>query len=696
MKFVSVFFRVANLDAVSQAWPSSYGSSIPRRLRMPNQLEPNYLDEPEEFSLWRFVFKLIKIALLLLLWGFFTYILVRIATTPDESSVVTILPNETLLRIVSLPNDAVRISMWGPFDRHSKSDDQPLVGVRLEWRDSGQNKILERSDMWNIYLLKNDDDSFVGTTNTLHVSRTKMSNAKSMISLEGKNDRPVSLLMVVSVCPLVTNHGVIYASLLLIGLYILIVFELTDRTLASLLMATTGIAILTALGNRPTLQKIISWVDFETLMLLLGMMIMVAIMSETGIFDWMAVLAYRISKGHPWPLLILLSSITALMSCILDNVTMLLLMAPIAIRLCEAIGVQTPLVLIAVVLYSNLGGTLTPVGDPPNVIIATNPVVEENGIDFATFTMHMLPGVLLAVFAGFGVNYLTMRKSLFKLGDQQIQLTAERDANRPRLSADISLRVAQMRERQSARPCVRPSENYFEILAQLEAHHRIRDKTLLIKCILTMAFAIICFLMHSMPFMPGATLGWVAVLAAFLLLILAKMNDIETILDQVEWSALLFLAALFVLTEAVDQLGFIHWLGECTVKLIMSVGEQHQTTVGILIILWMTAILAAFVGNVPVTTMILRLNIALHRNEAIRMPLSPLIWALSYGACFGGNGTLIGASANVVAAAIAHQYGYKISFIQFFIYGFPMMLVTISLAMVYLLVAHSVFTWHRT
>ncbi|XP_017128152.1 P protein [Drosophila elegans] len=698
MKFVSDFFRASNLappDAVSRAWPSSYRSNIPRRLRMPDQLQPNYLHERGEFSLWRFVFKIIKIGVLLLIWGFFTYVLVRISNKRDDSSVVTVLPNETALRKMPLPNDAARITLWGPIDLHARPGDTPLVAVRVEWREPNMNSIFQHSAMWNVYLLK-DDEAFVKAAKTILVTPREKSYYKGVISLEGKNDRPVSLLMLVSICPLVTNHGVIYAALLLIALYVLIVFELTDRTFAALLMATTGIAILTALGNRPTLQNIISWIDFETLMLLLGMMILVAIMSETGIFDWMAVLAYRISMGHPWPLVILLSTITALMSCILDNVTMLLLMAPIAIRLCEAIGVQTPLVLIVVVMYSNLGGTLTPVGDPPNVIIATNPEVVEDGIDFATFTLHMLPGVLLALIAGFGVVYLTMRRSLFKLEERQFELVAEREAARRRISAEINTRATQLRELQSARPCIRPADNYFETLAHLEAHHRIRDKTLLIKCMFTMVFVIFCFLMHSLPFMPGATLGWVAILAAFLLLILAKMNNIQEVLDQVEWSALLFLAALFVLTEAVDQLGFIHWMSDHAVRMIMSIDERHRTTVGILIILWLSAILAAFVGNVPVTTMVLRLNIALHHNEAIKMPLSPLIWALSYGVCFGGNGTLIGASANVVAAAIAHQYGYKISFIQFFIYGFPMVLATISLAMVYLLMAHSVFTWHKT
>ncbi|XP_017052078.1 P protein isoform X1 [Drosophila ficusphila] len=687
MKFLSDIFRAAKsnvVDGVSQAWPSAYQSSFSRRLRMPEQLEPSYLDEPESLSVWRLVFKIIKIGVLLMVWGFFTYVLVRMATKPNSTAVRTMFPNETLLRKVRLNSDKVAVTLRGPIDLKMMKDGSgdknvSSVGVRMEWRDTQLNNTLKHSSMWNVYLLEKDDE-FLEAEQDFKVLPPEKTEAKAVISLKADVEQPVSLLVVVEFSPLSTDHGVWYAALLLIAL----------------LMATTGVAILTALGNRPTLTDIISWVDFETLMLLLGMMIMVAIMSETGIFDWMAVLAYRISMGHPWPLIILLATFTSLLSCVLDNVTMLLLMAPIAIRLCEAIEVQTPLVLMVIVMYANIGGTLTPVGDPPNVIIATNPVVTKDGVDFIIFTMHMLPGVMLALLIGFAVVYLTMRKTLFKLSDRQIELAAEREANRRRLSADISVRANQMRANQSGRQCLKPSANYFETLAHLEAHHRIQDKTLLIKCLVTLVFVVACFLMHSLPFMKGATLGWVAILAAFLLLILAKMDDIEAILDQVEWSALLFLAALFVLAEAVDRLGFIEWLGEKAITVIRSVDERYQTTVALLLILWLSAILSAFVGNVPVTTMILRLNIQLFENDAIRVPLSPLLWALSYGACFGGNGTLIGASANVIAAAVAHQYGYKISFIQFFIYCFPMMLATITIAMVYLLIAHSVFAWHKT
>jgi len=163
---------------------------------MPEQLEPNYLDEPETFSFRRFVFKIIKIGVLLLIWGFFTYVLVRISTVPEHTSVVTVLPNETQLSRIKLPNDATKITLSGPIDLNllkNKGDakDTPFVGLRVEWRDRDLNETFRRSKMWTIYLLK-DDSLFTAATNTFKIKPTAEINAKAVISLEGRNEEPVS------------------------------------------------------------------------------------------------------------------------------------------------------------------------------------------------------------------------------------------------------------------------------------------------------------------------------------------------------------------------------------------------------------------------------------------------------------------------------------------------------------------------
>ncbi|KAH8313000.1 hypothetical protein KR067_007833 [Drosophila pandora] len=688
------------LVGVPDAWTSSYHlGNIRGDLREADSHASIYGDHPIRSERLTTALIITKIVILMIVWCFFTFYLVFEPPEKIVSTMVLIQPNETLLRTVMLPYDAAEITLSGPIDKTltaspGKAGDEPAMGLRVEYRDSDLKETYKQTDMWNVYLTHNAD-KYETVRNVFEISPVK-GGAKSVISMEGKSEFPVALLMEFDDRPIISLHGVIYATMLLIGLYILVVFEVTDRTLAALLIASTALAILTAMGNRPTMTTIISWVDFETLMLLMGMMIMVAILSETGLFDWLAVLAYRVSMGQPWALILFLSLFTAVFAAFLDNVTMLLLMAPIAIRLCEAMALRVSLVLIIVVCYSNIGGTLTPVGDPPNVIICTNAVVEHDGIDFATFTLHMLPGVLLSLIAGYGVFYGMMRHALFDLDPKQIQLAREHEISRALPDEKTLARMRELMNKGSLKMCLKPADNYYIVLATLESQYQIRNVPLLIKSMVALIFTLACFLLHSLPFLPGATLGWVAVLAAFLLLILANVRDVEVILAQVEWSALLFLAALFVVTETVDQLGFISWLGEKTVQMILTVEKNHQLTVAILLIIWMSAILSAFVGNVPVTAMMLKLVVEIYRNEQISVQLSPLIWSLSYGVCLGGNGTIIGASANVVAAAIAHHNGYKISFMYFLLYGFPLMIVTTSVSCIYLLIAHSVFSWHRT
>lgn len=199
-------------------------------------------------------------------------------------------------------------------------------------------------------------------------------------------------------------------------------------------------------------------------------------------------------------------------------------------------------------------------------------------------------------------------------------------------------------------------------------------------------FVIGFFFLHSIPDIQRLSLGWTALLGAVLLLILSDRQDMEAVLARVEWSTLLFFAALFVLMEALSVLGLIEWIGSQTENIILVVGEESRLTVAILIILWVSAIASAFVDNIPLTTMMLKVTISLAEKKALNLPLQPLIWALAIGACIGGkidlsirffpkvnfisvtsgNGTLIGASANVVCAGVAEQHGYRFTFIEYF------------------------------
>ncbi|KAH8306740.1 hypothetical protein KR044_012091, partial [Drosophila immigrans] len=688
---------------------------------------------------------LIKISIFVLIWIYFSIFMIITAPYEPIELVVSLEPNQ--LRLVNLPKKAtgkyINIKLKGKIDDDSTyrptraAENQSYVLVDVVAFDSDTNTTTWSSKEWKVFLddsvkykvgmVKNnfDIDGYKskslpraytlrdgsrdsGEEGTLRASG--LADTPLKVSFLNKADKPTAFSMIANPNPLNISLGVMYALMLLCFLYILIIFDVADRTFAALLSATTGIGVLCMLGERPTLEQIISWIDMDTLMLLFGMMILVAVLAETGVFDYLSVFAYHLSKGQPWVLIFLLCMLTVVLSAFLDNVTIIMLMVPVIIRLTECMGLRTTTVLIAVAIFSNIGGALTPVGDPPNVIIATNRHVVAEGIDFITFVAHMLPGVFFSIVAAWIFLFVMLRRRLYLGSEDQMResirnLTKtaakfnEPTASEEKLRREILERIDELKEQYRRKEVARtfglqPASNFIETLAEMEAKYKIRNKPLLIKCCIALGFAVVLFIMHSLPFMRGMTLAWAAMLAALLLLILANKPDMDAVLDHVEWSTLLFFAGLFVLVEVVSELGLIDWVGDLTIAMIQSVNEEQRVITAIMLVLWISALFSAFVDNIPIVTMMLKLAIKLSTNDDLRLPMMPLIWAISMGVCFGGNGTLIAASSNVVAAGIANQHGYKITFVEFFKYGFPVMIICDLVATIYLLIAHGLFTWH--
>jgi len=636
--------------------------------------------------------------ILLLLWFACTFIVfVFAAEEKPRSTMVTVMPNKTVFRKVDLPNGVVRISLLGPVDwylmRFPEEDNGEYgAGLRVECVNSDLNVSYHRSDMWNI-VMNSDSTAYLEVSRNFILHEGSGGDRQAVISLESKQDSPVSLHMLINTNPLITNMCVLYAGLLILGLYMLIIFDVIDHTFAALIIATTAIAILGLLEHRPNVHTIISHVNFESLMLLFGLMTIVDIMATTGVFEYLVVWTYRISRGRPWPLIFFLSMLTAFLSAFLNSDNMALVLTPITIRLCEEMSLRTAYVLVIMAIFADMGGALTPMGNPPNAIVTTNPAVVAEGVDFVNFVIHMLPGVLVAMFVVFGIVYVTHRKSIFVLDQHQLDLMKEREGEKAPPSQETQDRIAELKEKAPGRYWLKPADNYPETLAGLEEGSRIRDKPLLIKCCIALSFAFLCMILHSIPKVAdGATLGWVVLLAAFLLIILDDKSDLNATLEIIQWTILLFIAALFVLSEAVDQLGFFEWIGDRTVMFLTSLEPQHQTAVTTMLLLWTTALLTVFIDNAAVTIFMLKFSFQMASKDDI--PLPPMFWALTFGACFGGNGSLFGAVSNEIIALIALQHGYKISFWHFFVIGFPLMLVTMVIGSAYLLIAHSVLSWN--
>jgi len=441
---------------------------------------------------------------------------------------------------------------------------------------------------------------------------------------------------------------------ILLFVYTLIISEVVHRTLAA---AIGGIAAILALnyyktGDALTLAETTTLIEWETIGLLLGMMVMVGIISQTGIFEWFAVQAYKKSNGNVWTLVVILCVVTAVLSAFLDNVTTMLLITPVTIQLAKVLDLNPIPILISEVIFSNIGGTATMIGDPPNIIIGSmmNEAAINNagysdlasqGVTFNDFIIELAPGILLTI-----VPTFMMIKWMYA-----DEFSGER---------------------------IRDVE-------ELEAKYGVKDAKMLKAAGAILGLVIVGFFLNPILHI---SVSWVALVGAVLMLLMTGRHELEKPLEKVEWSTLIFFAGLFVLIHSLQHLGVISWIGDQVESAIGYFSTDYQPAAALVIILWVSAIASAFIDNIPYT--ITMVPVVLQISSTMDLELGPLIWALAFGACLGGNGTLIGASANVVTAGMSEEAGYPISFNEFFKAGFPVMLMTVSIMTGYILVVYLV------
>ncbi|GFS45490.1 p protein [Trichonephila inaurata madagascariensis] len=573
------------------------------------------------------------------------------------------------------------------------------------------------SKEWKLLLTSNTRDFEIDTKVLEHdfsLEPDEMSDSKTYevtISTNKKRDY-VSMCIDVSVRPKLAIGHIVMALFVLIGLYILIIFELVHQTLAAMIGATVAVSCLALVGERPSSMEILTWMDVETLKLLFGMMVLVSILSETGFFHYIAVQTYRMARGQIWTLVTSLCLVTAVLSAFLDNVTTILLMSAVAIKLCETMNIDPRRMLIAMVVFSNIGGAMTPIGDPPNIIIINNRKVKIAGIGFIDFTMHMAPAVILCIAATYIFLRLMYRDiSSLRLSDPpevivskheiDVWKTAlnsltgyskEDDTARAEVHRKITLLETSMKKKIDS---TKISEEEFRAsLLELTNAFRVKDASLLIKSGIVISVVIIFFFIGSIPGL-NLSIGWIAILGAIFLLVLGDFEELESILSRVEWSTLLFFGGLFVVMEALKRLHLVWYVVNMTQNAINSVDESNRLLVAIALVLWISALSSSFIDNIPFTTVMVQVVTDLADNQDMKLPIKPLIYALALGACLGGNGTLIGASANVVTAGIAEQHGYRFSFYDFFRVGFPITILTTTISTAYLFFCHLWIGWNE-
>uniref|UniRef100_A0A3Q2PBU6 OCA2 melanosomal transmembrane protein n=1 Tax=Fundulus heteroclitus TaxID=8078 RepID=A0A3Q2PBU6_FUNHE len=613
-------------------------------------------------------------------------------------------------------NALLKLQVAGPFaGRVVDPSTQEFVLIQVEQAEqSGQRRrrTQQVTHNWTIPLHTERSDQIV-STRTFEM----LSSDPIVITIQAflQDNRAVPLSMTHQALYVTKETQVAIAGIILAGVYVLIIFEIVHRTLAAMLGSLAAIAALAIIGNRPSLVTVVEWIDYETLALLFGMMVLVAIFSETGFFDYCAVKAYQLSRGRVWPMIMILCLIAAILSAFLDNVTTMMLFTPVTIRLCEVLNLDPRHVLIAEVIFTNIGGAATAVGDPPNVIIVSNQGLRREGIDFASFTGYMFLGICLVLLTSFPfLRMLYWNKKLYNKESIEIvelkheilvwRQTAQRinPASREETAVKCLLMQKVLNLENLLRKLMKTfqrqisqeDKNWEQNIQELQKKHRITDKVLLVKCVSVLGVVILMFFLNS--FVPSIhlELGWIAILGALWLLVLADVQDFEIILHRVEWATLLFFAGLFVLMEALAQLQLIDYIGEQTALLIKAVPEDQRLAVAIILVMWVSALASSLIDNIPFTATMIPVLINLSQDADVNLPVKPLIFTLAMGACLGGNGTLIGASANVVCAGIAEQHGYGFSFMEFFKLGFPMMVMTCMIAMCYLLATHIGLGWN--
>ncbi len=423
--------------------------------------------------------------------------------------------------------------------------------------------------------------------------------------------------------------------------YVLIAFELLHRTVAAMLGGVLMLVISYTIGTINPEYHIFSFdsainsIDMNVVFLLMGMMIIVGVLKHTGVFQWCAYISYKLARGKIFLLTVYLMIFTAVSSAFLDNVTTMLLLTGVAIEIAVSLSINPLHLLIPLVLASNVGGTATLIGDPPNIMIGSYA-----GLTFMDFViaLSLVCGVCMVVLIIFtklvwGKHYA---------------------------SAKV--------------------ENVQEYIKILKEQYPITDPRLLTYGLAVLGFVVFLFLSHGYWHMEVSVAALVG--AAILLtiaIITEKVNLIELIEKDIEWPTLMFFIFLFIMVGAVESSGLLAVIADWILDL-----SAGNFVIACSLILWVAAIMSAFVDNIPFTATML--PIVAYLSGVIPGAENTLWWALALGACFGGNGTIIGASANVVTMGIAESRGYKISFIGFMKTAFPFMIITILIAHAWLFI----------
>jgi len=421
-------------------------------------------------------------------------------------------------------------------------------------------------------------------------------------------------------------NNLILATTIFILTYLIIVSEKIHRTIITLAGAALFL-VLKILEQHEAIEAI----DFNTIGLLVGMMLIVGILHHTGLFEYIAIKQAKAVKGDPWKIMLVFAIITGLGSAFLDNVTTVLLLVPVTLAIAKTLELPPAPFIITEILVSNIGGTATLIGDPPNIMIGS----AEN-LGFMDFVIHLAP-IVVVIF----IVTMFLLKFIY--------------------SKDLKIREELRRK-----------------LMLMDEEEQLKDWALAKKCLIVLGLTVLGFILHQALHLESAT---VALAGAALLLLISGVS-VEKALDGVEWAVIFFFIGLFILVGGLEKVGLIEMMAKGALDL-----TGGDIVILSMVVLWGSGIGSAFLDNIPFVATAIPLLQSMEAQLS-HLNFMPVWWALALGACLGGNGTLIGASANVAAAGLAEEDGVFIKFTEYFKIGFPLMLVSLVLSAAYIVLRY--------
>lgn len=411
-----------------------------------------------------------------------------------------------------------------------------------------------------------------------------------------------------------------------VSIFLVVMIAIISEKVNRAVAAMAG-ALLMIIFNILSVEQGLTHIDFNTIGVLIGMMLFVSVVKNSGLFEYIAIFSAKKSKGDPWKIMLCFIVLTAGLSAVLDNVTTVLLIGPMTIVITQILNINPTPFLITQILASNIGGTSTLIGDPPNIMIGS-----AANLSFMDFIINLGPIVLIILFLTIICFKVMFKKQLF---------------------VDTKSK---------------------EKILTLDEKKAIKDKPLLIKSIVMIILILLGFVLHNIINLESSI---VALTGATIMMFIGK-QDVDEILSSVEWSTIAFFGGLFVIVGGLVEVGIINCIAECLIS-----ATSGHLVLTMLVILWLSAIISSFLDNIPFVATLIPLILTMQGQG---IDVTPIWWATSLGACLGGNGTLIGASANIVLSNVGQKNGYPISFKDYFKVGFPLMILSVIISTFYLLI----------